>query len=49
MLMKLTPGVNFANILGAAVSFKSFLQSFSQHILWLYNFWHNNIGAKSCL
>jgi hypothetical protein len=38
MLMKLTPGVNFINILQEPFSNKSALHSFSLITIWLWNF-----------
>jgi len=46
MLMKLTAGVNFINILCVCFAYKSALHSFSLLKIWLCNFWQKNIGAK---
>jgi hypothetical protein len=47
MLMKLTPGVNFTNILRAAFSYKSFLCSFYVLTIWVCNFWRKDLGTKA--
>ncbi len=43
------PGVNFTNILWAAVSCKSVLRSFSLITVWLCNFLMKEYWCKSCL
>jgi len=49
-LMKLTPGVNFTNILWACFLYQSVLYSFSLLTDWLWNFfWQKNIGTKAAL
>jgi len=45
MLMKLTPGVDFINILQAAFSYERVLRSFSLLTVFVY-FWRKNIGKK---
>jgi len=45
--MKLTPCVNFTNILQRAFLYKSGLLSLSLCTVWLGNFWQKNIGAKA--
>jgi len=47
MLMKLTIGVNFINILLIKFSYISASHSFSLVAFWLCNFWRKNIGEKA--
>jgi len=49
MLMKLTPGVNFINILGEIFSYKSTLHSFYLMTVWLCNFFGKIISAQKLL
>jgi hypothetical protein len=53
MLMKLSPGVNFTNILRSAFSCESVLQSFSLNISWLCNVllqeYHEEVAHKMLL
>jgi len=46
-LVKLTPGVKLINILLTPFSYKRVFHSFSLITVWLYNFWHKNIGTKA--
>ncbi len=46
MLMKLTKGVNFINILFSPFSYESILRCFSLITVWFCDFWHQ---CKSCL
>jgi len=46
MLMKLTPGVNFINILPLHFWYKNELSSFSIITFGSANSWHQNIGKK---
>jgi len=47
MLMKLTPGVDFTNILQAAFLRKGLLKLFATDSLALLFFWQKNIGSKA--
>jgi len=46
MLMKLTPGVNFINILRAHFLYECELHRFSLITIWLCDFWLKDIGEK---
>ncbi len=48
MLVKLTPGVNFTNILGAAFLYESFLCSFYVLTIWVCTFLAKGFWCKSC-
>jgi len=48
MLMKLTLGVEFTNIVGVDCLYESILHSFSLITVWLCIFLGNLILAKSC-
>jgi hypothetical protein len=47
MLIKLSPGVNFINILRLPILYKSAFCSFSPNTVWLSIFWHKHIGEKA--
>jgi len=47
MLMKITTGVNFTNILQIAFSYKSVLCSFSVHTVWVCNFLRKKMVEKT--
>jgi hypothetical protein len=46
--VKITPGVNFTNILLMPFLHESVLLSFSLITIWLWDFRHKEIGKKSC-
>ncbi len=48
MLVKLTKGVNFSNILHKPFLYESALKDFSLITVWLCNFLPKEYGRKSC-